>query len=172
MSSNFNKESIICSISTILLNPASELIKDIQNNLNNGIMPSINENILSKVLNNSDIISNIKAKLPGTYSKEKPIQLNLTLTNKNLYIEMIHLSQFETKIEVLYTEKISIENIKEFIVQNIGANEIILLTVAKPKIINLNKNKYEKLESLILLRKNQKADNLAQKMSTLINFQQ
>lgn len=170
MSSKFNEESIICSITTTVLTPDSEIIKDIKNNIHNGMMISINENILSNILNNAGIISDIISRLLGIVAREKPTELNLTLTNKNLYIEAIHVPQFKTKTEILYTEKISRKDIKELIVQNIDANEIIILTISKTKIINLNKNKSHKLETLILARKNLKADNLAQKISTLLNY--
>lgn len=124
--SNFNNESILCSINCYKTVKNSEVaINFIANLFSEGVAGSVASNF------------------------------RLTLTEENLYIETIGYCAWGGLPEVRSVEKIPRTNIKSFNVKSIDSSEVVELTTTQNKII-------------VFIRDNEKNDNLALKMSSLI----
>lgn len=91
----------------------------------------------------------------GVSGGEAPIKFNLSLTNKNLYLEAIGISGWGRLPETRYVEKILLKDIHEFSVKLDGQYEEIYIEAGKNVKLHLRRN-------------NQNSDNIAQKISETI----
>ncbi len=91
----------------------------------------------------------------GVSGGEAPIKFNLSLTNKNLYLEAIGISSWGRLPETRYVEKILLKDIHEFSVKLDGQYEEIYIEAGKNVKLHLRRN-------------NQNSDNIAQKISETI----
>ena len=103
-----------------------------------------------------DILSNILVGIFGVVGGETPTKFNITLTDKNLYIEAIGISAWGRLPESRYVETIPLEKIKSFKVIADNNKEFIELITVKDKCYNF-------------IRDNFNEDNLAMQMAKNIN---
>ncbi|WP_042273252.1 hypothetical protein [Faecalimicrobium dakarense] len=124
------------------------------NNFNNeNILCSIN---CYKAVKNSEVaISFIANLFAGGVAGSVTNDFRLTLTDRNLYIETIGYCAWGGLPEVISVEKIPRGDVKSFKVKSVDSNEVIELTP--------NQNK-----TIVFIRDNEKNDNLALKMSSII----
>lgn len=113
------------------------------------------DNVVDKNEKIADITMLTVVALFGVSGGEAPIKFNLSLTNKNLYLEAIGISSWGRLPETRYVEKILLKDIHEFSVKLDGQYEEIYIEVRKNVKLHLRRN-------------NQNLDNIAQKISEII----
>lgn len=113
------------------------------------------DNVVDKNEKIADITMLTVVALFGVSGGEAPIKFNLSLTNKNLYLEAIGISSWGRLPETRYVEKILLKDIHEFSVKLDGQYEEIYIEARKNVKLHLRRN-------------NQNLDNIAQKISETI----
>lgn len=113
------------------------------------------DNVVDKNEKIADITMLTVVALFGVSGGEAPIKFNLSLTNKNLYLEAIGISSWGRLPETRYVEKILLKDIHEFSVKLDGQYEKIYIEAGKNVKLHLRRN-------------NQNLDNIAQKISETI----
>lgn len=113
------------------------------------------DNVVDKNEKIADITMLTVVALFGVSGGEAPIKFNLSLTNKNLYLEAIGISSWGRLPETRYVEKIRLKDIHEFSVKLDGQYEEIYIEARKNVKLHLRRN-------------NQNVDNIAQKISETI----
>lgn len=108
-----------------------------------------------KTVKNSEVAINFIANLfsegiAGSLASD----FRLTLTEENLYIETIGYCAWGGLPEIRSIEKMSRDDVKSFKVKTVDSNEVIELTTQS--------------KTIAFIRNNEKNDNLALKMSSII----
>ena len=111
---------------------------------------------LEDKIKTGEVLVNAALGLFGIVGGEAPTNFNIALTDKNLYIEAVGLSEWGRLPESKYVETIPVEQIKLFNVTNDGNKELIEIKTTRHKSYNFIRNNFE-------------GDNLAAQMAKNIN---